>query len=66
MFNLVLLTELGRQRQRDVARDVALCHRARSPRIVLGRTLVALGAFVVFIGAALDEESERNPEVRVA
>jgi hypothetical protein len=66
MLNLVLLTELGRQRQRDVARDVALCHHARSPRIVLGRTLVALGALVVLIGTALDQEAERKPEIRVA
>jgi len=66
MLNLVLLTELGRQRQRDVARDVALCHYARSPRVAVGRTLVALGALAVFVGTALDEESERKPEIRVA
>lgn len=66
MLNLELLTELGRQRQRGVARDVALCHHVRSPRIVLGRTLVALGALVVFLGAALDEEPEHKPEIRVA
>jgi hypothetical protein len=66
MLNLVLLAELGRQRQRDVARDVARCHYARSPRVALGRMLVALGAFTVFVGLALDEESERKPEIQVA
>lgn len=66
MLNLVTLTELGRQRQRDVARDVALCHHARSPRIAVGRVLVALGAFAVFVGSALDDESERKPEITVA
>ena len=66
MFNLELLTELGRQRQRSVARDVALCHHVRSPRVALGRTLVALGALTVFVGMALDEESDRKPEILVA
>jgi hypothetical protein len=27
---------------------------------------VALGAFTVFVGLALDEESERKPEIQVA
>ncbi len=66
MFNLVLLTELGRQRQRDVARDVALCHHVRSPRIAVGRALVALGALAVLVGSNLDEESERKPKITVA
>jgi hypothetical protein len=66
MLDLVVLTELGRQRQRDVARDVALCHHVRSPRVVVGRILVALGVFVVCIGTALDDESERKPEITVA
>lgn len=66
MLNLSVLTELGRQRQRAVAHDVALCHHVRSPRVVIGRTLVALGALVVCIGTALDEESERKPEITVA
>lgn len=63
MLNFVSLAELGRQRQRDVARDVALCHHARSPRAMFGRTLVALGALAVFVGTALDEESERKPKI---
>ncbi len=66
MLNLELLTQLGRQRQRDVARDVALCHYARSPRVLLGRMLLALGAVAVFAGHALDEESERKPQITVA
>ena len=66
MLNLVLLAELSRQRRRDVARDVALCHYARSPRVAVGRALVALGALAVVIGNALDEESERKPEITVA
>jgi hypothetical protein len=66
MYNLQLLTELSRQRRREVARDVALCHHARSPRVFVGRALVALGAFVVFVGTALDEESERKPEIKTA
>ncbi len=66
MFNLVALTELGRQRQRDVARDVAMCHHVTSPRVVFGRTLVAVGAVAVFVGMALDEESERKPEITIA
>ncbi len=66
MLNLVLLTRLAQQRQRDVARDVALCHHVRSPRVLFGRMLVALGALAVFAGVALDEESERKPEITVA
>ena len=66
MLSLSTLTELGRQRRRDVARDVALCHYARSPRVTVGRALVALGALAVFVGTALDEESERKPEITVA
>jgi hypothetical protein len=66
MLNLELLTVLGQQRRHDVARDVALCHHARSPRIAVGRTLVALGALAVLIGTALDEESERKPEITIA
>ena len=66
MLNLELLTELGRQRRRDVAHDVARCHHARSPRIAVGRALVALGALAVCVGTALDEESERKPEITVA
>jgi hypothetical protein len=66
MLNIVLLTELGRQRRSDVARDVALCHHARSPRIAVGRTLVALGALAVIVGSALDEEPERKPKITVA
>lgn len=66
MFNLVSLTELGRQRQCDVARDVALCHYARSPRILVGRTLVAIGALAVCLGSALDQESEHKPQITVA
>ncbi len=66
MYNLVLLTELGRQRQRSVARDVALCHHVRSPRVTLGRALVALGAVAVFAGMALDEETERKPDILIA
>jgi hypothetical protein len=66
MLNLPLLTELGRQRQRDVARDVARCHHVLSPRILLGRSLVALGELVVLVGTALDEESEHKPKITVA
>lgn len=66
MLSQVQLTELGRQRRREVARDVALCHYVRSPRVVFARTLVALGALVVFIGNSLDEETERKPEITVA
>jgi len=66
MYNLELLTALGRQRQLDVAHDVARCHYARSPRIAVGRTLVALGALAVLVGTALDEDSERKPEITVA
>ena len=65
MLNSFVLTELGRQRQRDVARDVALCRHVRSPRVVVGRMLVAVGALVVCIGMALDE-AERKPETTVA
>ena len=66
MLNYSALAELGRQRRRDVARDVALCHHARSPRVVVGRLLVALGAFAVVVGSALDEDNERKPEIKVA
>jgi hypothetical protein len=66
MLNLELLTQLARERQRDVARDVALCHHVRGPRITLGRALVAIGALAVVIGTALDEESERKPEIPMA
>lgn len=66
MLNIELLTELGRQRRREIARSVALCHHAQSPRIVVGRTLVALGAFAVFVGTALDQEPDRKPEITVA
>jgi hypothetical protein len=66
MLNSFVLTELGRQRQRDVARDVALCRHVRSPRVVVGRMLVAVGALVVCIGMALDDEAERKPETTVA
>lgn len=65
-MNQVLLTELSRERQRDIARDVALCRFARSPLIFVGRVLVAAGAFVVLIGAALDDESDAARERRVA
>jgi hypothetical protein len=65
MLNLELLTELGRQRQRQVARDVALSRHAPSPRVAVGRTLVAFGAFAVLIGSVLDDESERKPEIIV-
>jgi len=66
MLDLTVLTELGRQRQRVVARDVALCRHVRSPRFVIGRILVALGALVVCIGMALNDEPEREPETTVA
>jgi hypothetical protein len=66
MLNHVLLEELCRQRRRDVARDVARCRHAPSPRVALGRLLVAFGALVVFVGSTLDDESERKPEVTVA
>jgi tRNA(Ile)-lysidine synthase TilS/MesJ len=66
MSNLMLLTELGRLRQHAIAREVALCHHARSPRIAVGRTLVALGALVVLLGSTLDDEAERKPEITVA
>ena len=66
MLNFVLLCELAWQRRRAVAHDVALCHHVRSPRVVAGRTLVALGALAVFVGTALDEESERKPEITIA
>lgn len=65
MLNVPLLTELSRQRQRDVAREVALCRHALGPRIILGRTLIAVGAFIVFAGAKLDQESERKPQITV-
>ena len=66
MLNYIALAELGRQRRCDVARDVALCHHARSPRVVVGRLLVALGAFAVVVGSTLDEDNERKPEIKVA
>jgi hypothetical protein len=66
MFNLDLLAEIGRQRRRQIARDVALCRHVQSPRVALGRTLVALGALAVFVGSALDDESDRKPEITVA
>jgi hypothetical protein len=66
MFNLDLLTELGRQRRCEVAREVALCRYARSPRVAVGRMLVAMGALAVLVGSALDDESERKPEITVA
>ena len=71
MFNLMLLTALSRQRQRDVARDVALCHYALRPRVAAGRVLRAVGALIVHVGAALDRESElpesdRRAEVTAA
>jgi hypothetical protein len=66
MLDLGVLTELGRQRQRAVAHDVALCRHVRSPRVVVGQVLVALGALVVCIGTALDEDSERKSEIPVA
>ena len=66
MLNFVALTELGRQRRRDVERDVALCRHAPSARAVVGRTLVALGALAVLVGTALDEESDRRPQRTVA
>lgn len=64
MLNLVVLTELSRQRRRDVARDVALCHRVRSPRAEAGRILVFLGALAVRIGVALDNETETSAALR--
>jgi hypothetical protein len=66
MSNLLLLAELGRQRQRDIARDVARCRYGPSPRAAFARTLVALGALAVVLGNALDDESERNPETTIA
>jgi hypothetical protein len=66
MSNLQLLTVLARQRQRDVARDVALARYAWSPRVAVARTLVALGALAVLLGTALDDEHERKPEIKVA
>jgi hypothetical protein len=53
MLNLELLTEL------------ALSRHAPSPRVAVGRTLVAFGAFAVLIGSVLDDESERKPEIIV-
>jgi hypothetical protein len=66
MFNHVLLTELCRQRRRDVAREVALCHQVPSPRRVIGDTLVAVGGLAIFIGTAIGDESERQPKITVA
>jgi len=66
MFNLEALSGLARERRREVARDVALCHHVASPRIAVGRILVAAGAFAVLVGSALDDESERKPEITVA
>lgn len=65
-MNQVLLTELSRLRQRDIARDVALCRQTRSPRIFLGRALVAVGACVVLIGAAIDDESDLERQSTLA
>jgi len=63
MMNLVLLTELGRERRRDVARDIALCRQAASPRVAFARTLVALGSLAVAFGTAIDEETGREAEI---
>ncbi|GAC1412145.1 MAG: hypothetical protein NVSMB64_22350 [Candidatus Velthaea sp.] len=63
MLNLELLTELGRERRRDVARDIARNRHAPSTRAIFGRTLVALGALAVMLGTALDEDPERKPEI---
>jgi len=65
MMNLVLLTELGRERRRDVARDIALCRRAASPRAAFARTLVALGGLAVTLGTALDDETGQKAEIPV-
>ena len=66
MMNLVLMTELGRQRRRDVARDIALCKQAASPRIAFARTLVTLGALAVMLGTAIDDETGQKAEIPVA
>jgi hypothetical protein len=63
MMNLVLLTELGRQRRRDVARDIALCRHAASPRVAFARTLVVLGSLAVAFGTALDDEIGQKAEI---
>ncbi|MFN2459974.1 MAG: hypothetical protein ABR591_04740 [Candidatus Velthaea sp.] len=65
-MNVVLLIELGRERRREVARDIATCRYARSPRVALGRALLALGALAVMLGTALDEESGRKAEITTA
>ncbi len=65
MLNHQLLTELSRQRRRDVAREVALCQQVRSPRCIAGRALIALGGLAVVIGTALDQEPERNPQITI-
>jgi len=56
MLNLELLTQLGRERQRDVARDITRNRYAPSTRAALGRTLVAIGALAVIVGSALDDD----------
>ncbi|GAC1533723.1 MAG: hypothetical protein NVS2B17_01780 [Candidatus Velthaea sp.] len=63
MLNLELLTVLGRERRRDVARDIARNRHARSTRAVCGRMLVALGALAVILGTALDDEVDRKREI---
>ncbi len=65
-MNQVLLTELARLRQRDIACDVARCRRVPSPRVFVGRALVAAGAVAVLLGAALDDESERERQRMLA
>jgi hypothetical protein len=66
MFNYEALSKLARERRREVAGDVALCHHVQSPRIAVGRMLVAAGALAVLVGSVLDDESERKPEITVA
>ncbi len=66
MFNYEALSNLVLERRREVARDVALCHHVHSPRIAVGRMLVAAGAFAVLVGSVLDDESERKPEITIA
>jgi hypothetical protein len=63
MMNLVLLTELGRQRRLDVARDIKLCRQAATPRVAFARTLVTLGVLAVALGTALDDETGHKAEI---
>ncbi len=66
MFSYETLAELSRQRRLGVAQDVARCHHVRSPRVAVGRALVALGALTVVVGLKLDDETERKPEITIA